>query len=139
VMKCPKGSLLMKRCYDEAIAEIDEHNTDWHKPIDILNKHIDALQLNGYIVKDCSNDDRWDDTSRFIYSNEDYPDHWYFIHWQNEEWRNKQLDKSTFYHNSTLSDMLCKFGLHTRPANLFAQWKNEVLFSQFVRKLRERL
>jgi hypothetical protein len=139
VMKCPKGSLLMKRCYDEAITEIDEHNTDWHKPIDILNKHIDALQLNGYIVKDCSNDDRWDDTSRFIYRNEDYPDHWYFIHWQNEEWRNKQLDKSTFYHHSTLSEMLCNFGLHMRPANLFAQWKNEVLFSQFVRKLRERL
>lgn len=139
VMKCPKGSLLMKRCYDEAIAEIDEHNTDWHKPIDILNKHIDALQLNGYIVKDCSNQDRWDDTSRFIYSNEEYPDHWYFIHWQNEEWRNKQIDKSTFYHNSTLSEMLCKFGLYKRPANLIAQWKNEVLFSLFVRKLRERL
>jgi len=139
VMKCPKGSLLMKCCYEDAIAEIDEHNTDWHKPINILNKHIDALQLNNYIVKECSNQDRWDDTGRFIYGNEEYPDHWYFIHWQNEEWRNKKIDKSKFYHYSTLAELLYKYRLLQRPANLFAQWKNEILFSPLFTKLRERL
>lgn len=139
VMKCPKGSLLMKRCYEEAVVEIDENNKDWHKPIDILNKHIDALQLNGYIVEDCSNQDRWDDTRRFVYSNEEYPDHWYFIHWQNEEWRNKQLDKHTFYHISTLAELLYKYRLYERPKNLLMQWKNELQFSSFIRKIKEHI
>src|SRR5690606_17267238 len=52
ILKCPKNSVLMKRCYEEAINEIDENNTDWHKPIDILNKHINELQLQLYIVND---------------------------------------------------------------------------------------
>lgn len=139
VMKCPKGSLLMKRCYEEAIAEIDEHNTDWHKPIDILNKHIDTLQLKGYIQNDCSNQDRWDDTSRFVYHNEEFPDHWYFIHWQNEEWRNKKIDKYSFYHDSTLAELLYRYSLLKRPENFLVQWKNEFIFNPLVRKLRERM
>ncbi len=138
VMKCPRGSLLMQRCYEEAIETVTEQNTDWHKPIDILNKHITALQLEGYIVKDISNQDHWDDTSRFIWSYEELPEHWHFLHWQNEEWRNQQVSKTNFYHNSTLAELLCKYGLYQRPAGLWQQWKNELLFSSTVRKLRRK-
>jgi len=31
VLKCPKGSKLMLDCYNKAIAEVDENNTDWFK------------------------------------------------------------------------------------------------------------
>ncbi len=136
VMKCPRGSLLMKRCYEEASQQVNEHNTDWHKPIDILNKHITLLHLENYIVKDVSNEDKWDETSRLIWGNQDVPEYWYFIHWQNEEWRNQKLDKTSFYYNSNLSELLCKYGLYKRPESILQQWLNEIEFSPFVRKLK---
>ncbi|MBL7777703.1 MAG: hypothetical protein JNK66_05310 [Chitinophagales bacterium] len=136
VMKCPKGSELMKRCYDEAFAEVNEHNTDWHKPIDILNKHIEALNLKGYIVNDISNQDRWDDTGRFIYGATDVPKNWNFIHWQNEEWRNQNLDKENFPHQGKLASLLSQYGLFEPPKSRWQEWINEWQFSFFYRKIK---
>lgn len=134
VMKCPKGSLLMKRCYEEAIANVDEHNTDWHKPINILNKHIEALHLNSYIVNGNSNQDRWDDTSRFVFGAPDIPDEWNFIHWQNEEWRNQNLDKNNVYHGSCLAKLLLHYGLYEPPKSRMAQWFNKISLHPYTRQ-----
>ncbi|MBX2903866.1 MAG: hypothetical protein KF872_09945 [Chitinophagales bacterium] len=134
VMKCPKGSLLMKLCYEEALSEVDEHNTDWHKPIDILNRNIERLHLSGYIVENCSNQDRWDDTGRFVFGMEVIPQEWRFIHWQNEEWRSQQLDKYNFYHNSQLAKLLESYGLFTIPTSAFKKKLNELVFHSLVRK-----
>lgn len=111
VMKCPKGSLLMKQCYEEASAKIDKNNTDWHKPIYILNEKIEQHLLYDFIVEDCSNQDFWADTSRFVVKNKEYPNHWYFIHWQNEEWRSRGLNKNKIYEGSTLAYLMAKYNL----------------------------
>ncbi|MCS6934333.1 MAG: hypothetical protein NZM35_04170 [Chitinophagales bacterium] len=139
VMKCPKGSVLMKRCYEEAVEQVDAYNADWHKPIHILNKHIQALQLENYIVSDCGNQDRWDDTGRFVYGKEEYPDHWYFIHWQNEEWRHKKISKRYFCHYSTLAEFLYHYGLYRRPGGVVSQWLNELYYLPAWRRFRERI
>lgn len=96
VMKCPKGSALMKLCYDEAIATVNEQNTDWLKPIAILNKHIAELQLEKFIQHNKSNEDKWNITSKFIWGEEELPAEWTFIHWQNEEWRKNAVTKTDF-------------------------------------------
>ena len=135
VMKCPKGSLLMKRCYEDAIHKVDEFNTDWHKPIDILNEHISSLHLDGYIYKNVSNQDKWDITSKFIWQNDIFPDNWYFVHWQNEEWRSKKVSKTNFYYQSALSELLYKFGLSQKPNSTFDKMKNTLTHSKYFRQI----
>lgn len=136
IMKCPKGSKLMKLCYEEAIAEIDEYNTDWHKPIDILNKHILALNLSNYIVDNVSNQDRWDDTGEYVYTNKSLPSEWCFVHWQNEEWRNQQLNKSSFPYRGTLAQLMIQYGLYALPKSYLEEKKNDFVFSPLFRKLK---
>jgi hypothetical protein len=132
VMKCPKQSELMKLCYEEAISSVDEYNTNWHKPIEILNKHIAALQLKGFIRSDVSNPDQWDKTSRFVDHGDSFPPDWYFIHWQNEEWRSRNISKQDFYFKSTLAALLGKYGLFTIPASTMGRVANRIRhFSYF--------
>lgn len=138
VLKCPAKSELMKRCYEEAIIEIDENNTDWHKPIDILNKHIDALKLQTYIVDEVSNHDRWEETEQLLYETTVLPESWNFIHWQNEEWRNQRLNKNHFPHQGTLVRLLAEYKLYEPPKSVFAEWRNRLEFSRFFRNLRKR-
>jgi len=111
VMKCPKGSELMKRCYDEAIEQVTEQNRDWHKPIEILNTGISDLDLEQYIHHDICYPDRWPVVKKFIRKrsilNEDY----YFIHWMNEEWRSRGLNKNRIKRKSTMGEMMIDYGL----------------------------
>ena len=58
IMKCPRGSRLMKMCYEEAITHVNAENTDWNKPINILNENIAGLGLEKYILN-ISNSDEW--------------------------------------------------------------------------------
>lgn len=133
VLKCPKGCELMKRSYEEAIAEVNEHNTDWHKPIEILNRNIEALNLGGYVVDAVSNKDRWDDTGKYIFEKDKIPAHWMFIHWQNEEWRNRSLTKDDFPYRGALAQLLSQFGLFEPPASMLGEWKNQARFSELYR------
>jgi hypothetical protein len=135
VMKCPKHSPLMKRCYDEAIETVTEENTDWHKPIAILNNNIAALNLEQYIYKNVSNEDKWDITSKFIWSNETLPEHWHFIHWQNEEWRAKKVNRNSFYFQSALAKLLRVHQLVEIPQSRMAEIINTFKHSSFSRKL----
>jgi hypothetical protein len=135
VMKCPKHSKLMKYCYDEAIATVTEENTDWHKPIEILNNNIAKLGLEQYIYKNVSNEDKWDSTSKFIWTNEELPDHWHFIHWQNEEWRAKNVSRTSFYFKSALAKLMRTHQLIDIPSSRIAEIINTLKHSSLSRKL----
>jgi hypothetical protein len=126
VMKCPPHSELMKLCYEEAIASIDENNTDWHKPIEILNKHVALLKLQNYIQTGVSNEDQWDKTSRFIGHSDKLHADWYFIHWQNEEWRSRNITRQDFYYRSALAGLLSKYGLFNMPHSALGRLANQV-------------
>ncbi len=134
VMKCPPQSALMKSCYEEAIESVDEHNTDWHKPIEILNKYVADLGLTGYIQQNVSNHDQWDKTNRFIRHTDKFPVEWYFIHWQNEEWRSRAIDKKDFYYKSILAKLLDKYGLYAIPPSLVGKLKNVIRHSPYFDK-----
>lgn len=122
LMKCPKGSELMRRCYEEGKATIDEHNTDWHAPIEILNRNIAALGLEPYISISICNSDRWEETSAYVLSKAHPPDHWAFIHWQNEEWRSRGLDKDAVVNGSFLALLMLQHGLEVKSPTLLDRW-----------------
>ena len=117
VMKCPAHSELMLKCYEEAAATVDENNTDWHKPIDILNRHVTGLGLEKYIREGHSNIDRWEKTNRLILTSQSPPADWYFIHWQNEEWRHRNLSRIRFYYRSFIAHLLARYSLYDMPSS----------------------
>lgn len=133
VMKCPPQSALMWTCYQEAIATVDEHNTDWHKPIEILNSAIEAFDLEEFINHGISNPDQWDITSRFVQKAEPIPTQWSFIHWQNEEWRSRAISKNNFYYKSTLAVLLQRYGLITLPSSLWGKAINRLQHQGFLK------
>ncbi len=135
VMRCPKGSDLMKRCFEEAMKAVDENNTDWHKPIQILNDNISSLNLEKYITKQVSNNDLWDETNLFIWGEKEIPQNWLFIHWQNEEWRSKGVSKTDFYFQSTLATLLSKFGLINIPSDNWSLLLNKAKHHEWMRKI----
>ncbi|MFH1319638.1 MAG: glycosyltransferase [Bacteroidota bacterium] len=123
VMKCPKGSRLMQLCYESASKNIDEFNTDWHKPLTILNENINKLGLSNYII-DISNQDEWNYLRKLITKNIQPPDDWYAIHWANENWRAINLTKEYFRRNSTIGSLMKKFGLTENNLS----WKAKILY-----------
>lgn len=115
VMKAPKGSELMKKCFEEANQEINENNRDWHKPIDILVRNVFDFELDKYIFHGLSNTDEWHKLKPYVHSNQqDIPESWYFIHWCNEVWRTNGYDKNSplyasFYGKSLMNYQLIPF------------------------------
>lgn len=86
IMKVPKQSELMKKCYDQASEEMNENQDDWHHAIRILCYHIENLGLSKFIHKKECNLDRMDWLSNFITEPgtlDLIPDQWRFIHWMN--------------------------------------------------------
>lgn len=106
VMKCPPKSQLMLDCYNKASVEVDENNTDWFKPIQILNDYIAQHQLLNYIKPHISNVDSWDITRQYTLRGKKIPENFYIIHWQNEVWRSKGLDKNCSNKFSTLGKLM---------------------------------
>ena len=142
VMKCPKGSELMKAAYEETLAKCGEHTEEWLLTNKILNKHVKILDLGKFIFQDFSNRDWWWETEYFIYDNKTIPSDWYFIHWMNEEWRRKKLNKSKFYKHSLLGNLMAEYGILVKLATAIfkprMRWqarlhtqKLMLLFSQF--------
>jgi len=111
VIKCPPKSDLMLACYNEASATVNEENTDWHKPIEILNKYIAEKQLQNYIYRPVSNLDIWSELVGFAIGDTPLPKHYRFVHWMNEEWRSRDIDKNTVRYRSTLGKLMLKAGL----------------------------
>ncbi len=87
LMKCPKGSELMRVAFEETEATASE-NIAFLEPVRILNKHVARLGLERFIRADISNEDHWLEAIRgFAESYVPIPSHWYAIHWVNEFWR----------------------------------------------------
>ncbi|HLP50938.1 MAG TPA: glycosyltransferase [Chitinophagales bacterium] len=135
VMRCPKKSELMKACYQQAVMQVTADNTDWHKPIDILNQNIKALKLEQFIVKDISNHDKWLETRRYFSESDELPSHWYFIHWQNEELRAQHISKNDFYFRSAVAKLASKYGLFKLPVTTWQKVINTIQHSEFIRVL----
>lgn len=125
VMKCPPHSALMLACYEEALREVDENNTDWHKPIEILNKHVFANNLQQYIFHDASNADLWNEIVEFVIGTKKIPGSYFFIHWMNEEWRSREIDKNNFRFRSVLGESMINAGLLQKPVSKISFWLND--------------
>lgn len=104
VMKCPKGSPLMEKCYNEAVSKVDENNRDWHLPIQILVDNVIEMGLNGH-VKTFSNEDSWNVVRKMLYRNVPVSSNWSVIHWVNEEWRRNCIDRTAFLKSSLFSEL----------------------------------
>lgn len=134
VMKCPKNSALMKACYEEAIEQVNEHNTDWHKPIDILNQNITKFALEKHIQFNVSNPDQWDETRKYFSDTTNLPSHWYFVHWQNEELRSQNISKNNFYFRSAIAQLMAQYQLFQMPTNFFDKALNTFKHSALKKK-----
>ena len=110
VMKCPQGSELMKRCYEEASEKVDAYNRDWHLPIQILVDNVRSMGLDSY-VRNFSNEDSWNVVRRMLAGNINVPDTWFVIHWVNEEWRRNEIGKHEFIKSSLFSNLAERNGV----------------------------
>jgi hypothetical protein len=133
VMKCPAKSPLMLACYEEATKEVDETNTDWHKPIAILNKHVFGNNLQQYIRGHVSNVDVWHELVPFVIGSKAIPANYYFIHWMNEEWRSREIDKNAFRFRSVLGDKMINAGLLQKPVSGLSFLLNDLWHVVFLR------
>lgn len=111
LMKCPKGSPLMLACFEIAIKQITAENTDWLKPVVILNEQIKKFQLLKFVRKDISNPDRWEIIERYRSFSSRIPENYYVLHWMNEEWRSNGIDKNTVIKYSLLDKQMKKYGI----------------------------
>ena len=126
VMKAPIRSKLMMNCYQEAEAEVNENNTDWHKPIEILNKHVFENNLQQYVFPFVSNVDDWNQIVDFVVGEKPIPQHYYFIHWMNEEWRSRNIDKNDFRYRSALAQLMIEGGLLKKPTLPITYFLNDL-------------
>lgn len=110
IMKAPKGSELMLKCYKDASREVDENNRDWHKPIEILVNNVFEFNLQEYIVQGVSNSDEWHKIMPFVQNVQlEVPVDWFFIHWCNEVWRSNGYSKNSPLYNSFYGQLLSEY------------------------------
>jgi len=128
VIKCPPKSNLMLHCYTEAAVTINSANTDWHKPIKILNKHIKENGLETYIHSGNGNPDIWSTVERYIYGNARLRESFMFIHWMNEEWRSRKIDKNDIPVRSALGKLLLQYKLIEKPSGPWQMFKHDLHF-----------
>ena len=134
IMKCPKGNQMMKRCYEEALVSVDENNTNWHKPLEILNDNIQKFGLEIFITE-ISNQDQWGDIKSLVYKKSVPNPEWFAIHWANENWRANGVKKDVFKKKSTISMLLEKHGLNHKKLSLSDTLFQEITLSNFYTKL----
>ena len=92
ILKCPKGSRLMRDVYDETLSTVDAQS-DYLAPNRILTKHVEQAGLASSIVENISNPDHWMEYIRpLIEGRGAISDEWYAIHWINEMWRTLDVD-----------------------------------------------
>jgi len=105
ILKCPKGSRLMKDSYEETAATVNEQS-EWLAPNRILNKNVERLGLGQFSKPDICNVDSWLHIIRhFIEKYAPIPDQWYAIHWINEFWRTLKTDRG-YYRGRKILDYI---------------------------------
>ena len=135
IMKCPPGSELMLRCYEQANTAVDANNRDWHKPIQILNDAIEEFGLQQYIIE-MSNRDSWNDVRKMITHGRKIPGHWYVIHWINVEWPRNGINKDYSGKNSLLRSLYEKYQVPVTPMTSNERLKNRLKLSLSVVTIR---
>lgn len=131
VMKCPKGSELMRRTYEETRVRCDENTLDWLLPNKILNKHIRDLDLLKYRKEGISNRDQWPETKKYLLGLQPVPPEWHIIHWSNEEFRMNKLDKDHLkFNNTTLGLLIERNGLTVDNPKFWPMVKNNIRLSR---------
>ncbi len=135
IMKCPPKSELMRRCYEQALTEVDADNRDWHKPIQILNDGIEALGLQQYIVE-MSNRDSWNDVRKLIAGQRAIPNNWYVIHWINEEWRRHGINKDYAGKHSVLRRLYQQYDVPLKRLAAFERFSNRLKLTYGLAVLR---
>ena len=134
LMKCPKGSPLMRDCYEQAIKLIGPDNTDWLLPIRILNQQIVQHRLSGHI-QSISNADRWEIVTHYATQAAPLPKEWYAIHWMNEEWRSRGIDKNTVIAGATLDSLLIRYGVDNYQRIVVKPSRLQPIISQLKMRL----
>lgn len=131
LMKCPAGSQLMLECFEEAVREVTAENTDWFKPIRILNEGIERHGLQRYIVNDITNPDQWAVVRKYIEGRCGIPPQQYAIHWLNEEWRARGWNKNECVRGTLLGDL---HELHQNPMPIvwYSRWEPRVVKRRFT-------
>jgi hypothetical protein len=109
-MKTPKNAQLMLFCYDETLKQVNEHNTNWLLPIQILKSGIYQYHLE-HFVQEISNIDSFPLVRKLYITNFNIPTNWKIIHWMNEEFRRFQLDKNKAIKNSIYHQLLLKHNI----------------------------
>lgn len=130
IMKCPKDSPLMKKCFEEAVRKVDENNRDWHLPIQILVDNVRNFGLDKYI-QTFSNPDSWDLIRKTLKKDISIPEEWYVIHWVNEEWRRNKINKSIFLKKSLFYKLCNKFNVQISKAKLFESISMRMKLTKF--------
>ncbi|MCO5229619.1 MAG: capsular polysaccharide synthesis protein [Chitinophagales bacterium] len=109
IMHVPKGTTLMKKCYEEAKEAVHAESNDWMLPINILNQNIKEEQLTQYVYS-FSNEDSWITVSSLLIYPK-YPQSWHAIHWMNEEFRRIKISKEIYLQSSVLGNHYEKYNL----------------------------
>lgn len=134
IIKVPAKSELMKRTYEEVKATCNSDTLEWLLPNKILNDHIKALNLSGFISDTLSVDDWWKKIEIYLWTNKKLPESWYFIHWMNEEWRIRKKDKNVTYTNTTLGELYEKYKLPTVNPGILKRWLLQLKGMWLLRK-----
>lgn len=104
VIKCPPKSELMLSCYERAAKEINENNTDWHKPIIILNEEIKRLELLKYRKLGLFNLDMQHTIQPYLEKKFPFPVDWMGVHWINSS-------NFNYKRGSTFHTLLKQYGI----------------------------
>lgn len=127
MMKTPKNCPAMKAAFEEALAEVDEFNTDWLKPIEILNQQIEKHNLTSYIRADLCNPDRWELITLFRESHLKPDKDWYAIHWINVEWNRRNFERNMAVADSLYYQLLEQYELPVSAIFPISKWQHSYL------------
>ena len=105
-MKVPPQSDVMKICCERYSKELNEEDTDWHKPTRILSECVDECGLSGCVKYGVANLDHSEELETYIHTDCKMPPLWMMIHWCNS-----CVNLHNMHYNSALSELLSKYGL----------------------------
>lgn len=105
ILKAPINAPLMQWCYEKSIADVNDENTNWLLPIEILKKGVYHFNLEEYI-QNISNPDSFPIVKKLFIHSSTNINHWGAIHWMNEEFRRLQIDKNFVISGSTYQSLL---------------------------------
>ncbi len=111
MMKAPRRSPLMGRCYRRAKRAVNEDNEDWHKPVRILERECARPEYRKYLIprEFVTRDEA--DVFRLATRERKLGDDLYMVHWCNELLRLRGVDKNRPIPGTAYHALLRRHGL----------------------------